>query len=232
MPLGNQISTTTGAVAWVCALLVLVLAGAAGARDVERTAPASAWCKAADMALERGDCARALAILNEQVAGHHYGAVARLGDIHETGSCAHLDLPPARELYEDLIAGGIEIAKARLGQLHLEGLGVTKDVARARRLFQEAVLWMVACEFDEMRRDQIDVLMSFHGVPEDLEAVLNRIDGSSAAQHRRSTELPCGSKTTPIWPIRNVPHCTGCVRPRSKNTRCDDPTTEANRANR
>jgi len=164
---------------------MLAAPSGAAARTSEQAAPASAWWKAADMALARGDCARALAILNEQVAGHHYGAVARLGDIHETGSCAHLGLPPARELYERLIADGIEIAKARLGQLHLDGLGVTRDVARARRLFKEAVLWMVAREFDEVRRDQIDVLMSFHGVSEELEAVLDwveRIERSPAPE--------------------------------------------------
>lgn len=170
-------------------LALLLVPVAAGARDVERAGPASAWWKAADLALARGDCARALAILNEQVVDHHYGAVARLGDIHETGVCAHLGLPPARELYERLIADGIEVAKARLGRLYLDGLGVPRDVARAERLFKEAVLWMIAREFDEMRRDQIDVLMSFHGVPEELEAVLDwveRVESSPAPEIYRA----------------------------------------------
>jgi TPR repeat protein len=185
----DHVSTMAGTLGIVPMLALLLVPVAAGARDVERVGPASAWWKGADMALARGDCARALAILNEQVVQHHYGAVARLGDIHETGACAHLGLPPARQLYEGLIADGIEVAKARLGRLYLDGHGVPGDVARAERLFKEAVLWMVAREFDEMRRDQIDVLMSFHGVPEALEAVLDwveRVESSPALEIYRA----------------------------------------------
>lgn len=172
----DHVSTMAGTFGIVPVLALLLVPVAAGARDVERAGPASAWWKAADLALARGDCARALAILNEQVVDHHYGAVTRLADIHETGVCAHLGLLPARQLYEGLIADGIEVAKTRLGQLYLDGLGVPRNVDRARLLFKEAVLWMVAHEFAERRRGAAGELMGRHEVPPELEAELDWAD--------------------------------------------------------
>lgn len=170
------------------AVLMLAIAvgsaGSAVARVSERAEPPSAWWKAADQALERGDCARAVDLLEELLNKGETGALTPLGNIHESGRCAELGLPPAPRFYERMIERGFDIAKARLGYFYLEGRGVPRDAERARRLFKEAVLELVARVFPELRRRIMRSVMGRHGVPEELEAELDWADRIEAGPPR------------------------------------------------
>lgn len=156
---------------------LLLLAHPLAAEVSEQDAPASAWQNAAELALERGDCERALTIYEKQVERKSADVVGPLGDLYEGGRCAHLDLPPALELYRRLIAMGIPLAQARLGYLYLEGLGVRQDVVRAERLFKKAVLEVAGWDdAPEARRRVMASIMGRHPVPPELQAELDWVD--------------------------------------------------------
>lgn len=153
-----------------------------------RMVPAHGWWIAAELAFERGDRGRALELFREQ-AHYYYGAIARLGELHEGGRCIGEELPPAAELYERLIAEDLGIAGARLGYLHLHGLGVVRDEARARRLFKGAVLWLAVNESPERRRAVVAQVMSGHGVPAELATELAWLERLEAGPARKLYEV-------------------------------------------
>ena len=159
----------------VLSLLLCLVAGPA--RAAERALVEQfPWWLAADAALARGECAAALALLVPNAFEGHFGAVGRLGDIVETGTCPGHGLPPPAALYGGLIEAGVAIAKARLAQLHLLGEGVPQDEERARLLFQEALVESIVLAFPELRRGNIRETMGRHGISSPLAEELAWLD--------------------------------------------------------
>ena len=73
----------TLAILLLITLVRLVLVADARAAPTQRADPPHAWWKAAEMALDRGDCKAAIALLEAKLDEGESGAAIPLGDIHD-----------------------------------------------------------------------------------------------------------------------------------------------------
>jgi TPR repeat protein len=86
----------------------------------------------------QGRYADARAWYEKAAAAGDAAAMAKVGNLYETGQGVPQDYAYARAWYEKAAAGGNTVAMAKIGGLYLKGEGVTRDLASARAWYEKA----------------------------------------------------------------------------------------------
>jgi TPR repeat protein len=128
--------------AWLLAA-ILIVSEPAAALVSESDAPASAWWAADDLALERGDCARALAIPTDldvppAARGFLPDPTGRW-EHHARAALLHGECISARKLIERAISDGEAQGYALLGEMHELGRCGPRNLSKAATNYGEAV---------------------------------------------------------------------------------------------